>query len=104
MEKRRNFKPEEKANIVLEMLREEKTIAQIAAEYQIHPNVLHRWKADALENLHTIFSKETNEADKLRKQHEAEKDELVKQIGQLTIEVNWLKKKSAEINQRRRRT
>jgi transposase len=40
----------------------------------------------------------------MRKQHEAEKEELTKQIGQLTIEVNWLKKKSAELNLRRRKT
>lgn len=93
MEKRRIFKPEEKAKIVLEMLREEKTIAEIASEYGVHPSQLHRWKAEALENLPTLFTRGASEVEKMRKQHEAEKEELTKQIGQLTIEVNWLKKK-----------
>lgn len=104
MEKRRTFKPEEKAKIVLEMLREEKTIAEIASEYGVHPSQLHRWKAEALENLPTLFTRGASEVEKMRKQHEAEKEELTKQIGQLTIEVNWLKKKSAELNLRRRKT
>ena len=104
MEKRRIFKPEEKAKIVLEMLREEKTIAEIASEYEVHPSQLHRWKAEALENLPTLFTRGASEVEKMRKQHEAEKEELTKQIGQLTIEVNWLKKKSAELNLRRRKT
>jgi transposase-like protein len=104
MEKRRIFKPEEKAKIVLEMLREEKTIAEIASEYGVHPSQLHRWKAEALENLPTLFTRGASEVEKMRKQHEAEKEELTKQIGKLTIEVNWLKKKSAELNLRRRKT
>jgi transposase-like protein len=104
MEKRRIFKPEEKAKIVLEMLREEKTIAEIASEYGVHPSQLHRWKAEALENLPTLFTRGASEVEKMRKQHEAEKEELTKQIGQLTIEVDWLKKKSAELNLRRRKT
>ena len=43
MEKRRNFTPEEKAKKVIEVLREEKTLNEIAAEYEIHPNQLSRW-------------------------------------------------------------
>lgn len=104
MEKRRTFTPEEKAKMVLEMLREEKTVAQIAAEYEVHPTQLHRWKAEAIENLPALFTRGASEAEKMRKQYEAEKEELTKQIGQLTIEVNWLKKKSAELNLRRRKT
>ncbi|HPX68822.1 MAG TPA: transposase, partial [Bacillota bacterium] len=45
MEKRRNFTPEEKAKIVIEVLREEKTLNEIAAQYEVHPNQLSRWKA-----------------------------------------------------------
>ncbi len=104
MEKRKKFTPEEKANIVLEMLRGEKTIAEISAEYEVHPTQLHRWKAEAIENLPALFTRGASEIEKMRKQHEAEKDDLTKQIGQLTIELNWLKKKSAELNLRRRKT
>lgn len=104
MEKRRTYKAEEKANIVLQLLREERTISQIAAETGIHPTVLTRWKAEAIDNLPSLFTRGASETEKMRKQYEAEKEELTRQIGQLTIEVNWLKKKSAEVHQRRRKT
>jgi len=104
MEKRRTYKAEEKANIVLQLLREERTVAQIAAETVIHPTVLARWKAEVIDNLPRLFTRGASEIEKMRKQYEAEKEELTRQIGQLTIEVNWLKKKSAELNQRRRKT
>jgi transposase-like protein len=92
MEKRKKFTAEQKANIVLEMLRGEKTVAEIAAQYEVHPAQLHRWKAEAIENLPSLFTRGASELEKMRKQYEAEKEELIKQIGQLTIEVNWLKK------------
>ena len=94
MEKRRNFKPEEKAKIVLEVLREEKTLTEIAAEYEVHPNQLSRWKAEFLKNAGRAFNKEDDEVEKVKQSYEKEKDELLKQIGQLSYEVTWLKKKS----------
>jgi transposase len=92
--KKRTFTPEQKAKIVLELLKENKTIAELAAEYEIHPNQLQRWKSEAMEKMHLIFTKDSDEVAKLQKKHESEVDDLTKQIGQLTIEVNWLKKKS----------
>lgn len=94
MEKRKRYTPEQKAKIVIEVLREEKSLNEIAAEYEVHPNQLSRWKAEFLKNSARAFSKESNELDKAKKVHEEEKDELLKQIGQLSYEVNWLKKKS----------
>jgi transposase-like protein len=91
---RRTFTPEQKAKVVLELLKESKTIAELATEYEIHPNQLQRWKSEVTEKMHLIFSKDSDEVEKLQKKHESEVDELTKQIGQLTIEVNWLKKKS----------
>ena len=95
MEKRRNFKPEEKAKIVLEVLREEKTLTEIAAYYEVHPNQLSRWKAEFIQNAARAFNKETDEVEKVKQSYEKEKDELLKQIGQLSYEVTWLKKKSS---------
>ena len=97
MEKRRNFTPEEKAKIVIEVLREEKTLNEIAAEYEIHPNQLSRWKAEFISNAGRVFSKETDEVEKVKQSYEKEKDELLKQIGQLSYEVAWLKKKSGRL-------
>ncbi|WP_432422610.1 IS3 family transposase, partial [Thermoanaerobacterium thermosaccharolyticum] len=92
--KRRNFTPEQKAKIVLEVLREEKTLNEIAAEYEIHPNMLSRWKAEFINNAAMVFSKETDELEKVKKTYEKEKEELLKQIGQLSYENAWLKKKN----------
>jgi transposase-like protein len=92
--KKRTFTPEQKAKIVLELLKENKTIAELAAEYEIHPNQLQRWKSEATEKMHLIFTKDSDEVAKLQRKHESEVDDLTKQIGQLSIEVNWLKKKS----------
>ena len=94
MSTRRKFTPELKAQIVLEILKENKTIPELAAEYEIHPNQLLRWKSEAVEKMHILFTKESDEVDKLQKKHDSEVQDLTQQIGQLSIEVNWLKKKS----------
>lgn len=80
-----------KAQVVLEMLQEEKTVAQIAAEHSIHPGQLHRWKRHALDNFAHLFT----EPQALRQQaegHEQERLELYAKIGQLTTQLEWLKK------------
>ena len=66
MEKRRYFTSEEKAKIVIEVLREERTLNEIAAEYEIHPNQLSRWKAEFMSNAGRVFSKGTDEAKKVK--------------------------------------
>jgi transposase len=97
MEKRRKFTPEEKAEIVIEVLREERTLNEIAAEHDVHPNQLSRWKAEFLSNAGRAFSKETDEVEKVKQSFDKEKDELLRQIGQLSYEVSWLKKKSGRL-------
>lgn len=66
MEKRRNFTAEQKVKTVLEVLRKERTLSEIAAEYEVHPNQLSRWKAEFISNAARAFSKETDEAVILR--------------------------------------
>ena len=90
--KRKRYSAEKKTEIVLEIIREKKTLAEIAAEHEIHPVQLSKWKKEFLENAETVFGKEAKKAEKMKKAHE--KEELIKEIGQLTVEVNWLKKKS----------
>lgn len=53
--KRRKFTPEEKSRLVLEILKEEKSVSQLASEHGIHTNVLNRWKAEAVQNLSTLL-------------------------------------------------
>ncbi len=104
MEKRRVFNPKEKARIVIDVLKEEKTLTEIAAEYEVHPNQLSRWKTEFLENAGRAFEKNREEENivKVRQGYEKDKDELYRQIGQLKVEVDWLKKKYDQYNSQKR--
>ena len=88
-----------KAKVALESLRNEKTIAELASEYGVHPNQITLWRKQMLEDLPSLFS---SKQAKKEKAHEEEKEELLKQIGQLRVEVEWLKKKSGILHSRRR--
>ena len=80
-----------KAKVALEAIKGEKTTAQIASQYNVHSNQVSKWKKQLLEELPALFS------DKHRienKDHEELEDELYRQIGQLKVELEWLKKKS----------
>ena len=94
MEKRNRYTAEFKAKVVLEVLREEQTVNEIAGKYELSPVMISRWKAEFLERATTVFEKKTNEAEKMRKEYESKQEHLEKLVGQLTVEVDWLKKKS----------
>ena len=83
-----------KAKVVQEALKEEKTIAQIASEYGIHPNQISAWKALALKGLPNLFQKTEANQRAEQEEHEKQLHELYAQIGRLTTQVAWLKKKS----------
>lgn len=103
--KRKTYNPEEKAKIVLEVLREESTLNEIAHKYGVSPQLISRWKAEFLENMPAVFDKKSAELEKLKQEHAAEKEALINQIGQLTVDVNWLKKKqqqALELKKRKR--
>jgi len=94
MPKKTHFTANQKAQIVLEILREDKTIAQIASENSIHPNQLHRWKKQALENFSQLFE-EDRKGEKAREaEHERQLNQLYAEIGRLSAQLSWLKKKS----------
>lgn len=80
-----------KARVALEAIKGEKTMAQIASEYGVHPNQIGQWKKRLLKDLPSIFS---DRRKREGKEAQAEKDELYRQIGQLKVELDWLKKKS----------
>jgi transposase-like protein len=94
MPKRKHFSASQKAQIALEILKEEKTVSQIASENGVHPNVLYRWKKQALENLPKLFADDNKSEQDRQAEHEKQVTELYSEIGRLTIQVNWLKKKS----------
>jgi transposase len=92
--KRKQYTKQKKAEIVLELLKEEKTIAQIAAEYEVHPTQLSQWKKTALEGLPELFERGEKAVQKAEKEQQKQVEQLYKEIGYLTTQVNWLKKKS----------
>jgi len=83
-----------KAKVALEAIKGDKTIAQLASEYKIHPNQIGQWKKKLLKELPSIFSDRRERQDKGREELESE---LYRQIGQLKVEVEWLKKKSQQL-------
>ena len=89
--KRRKFNSEFKAKIALEAIRGDKTVNEIATEYEVHPNQVSKWKVQLLERLPEIFSTDKGRKDK---SIDRERDELYRQIGKLKVEIDWLKKKT----------
>ncbi len=81
-----------KARVVQELLKEEKTLAQIATEDEVHPTQLKNWRAVALEGLPGLFEKQDNTV-ALKAAHEQQLTDLYAEIGKLTTQVAWLKKK-----------
>lgn len=84
--------------MVLEVLREEKTLSEIASEHEVHPNQVRNWRREFLEKASSIFeeSKEKKEATRREKEQAEEKAAMLETIGQLTLERDFLKKKSIE--------
>ena len=101
--KRKTYSPAEKAKIVLEVLREESTLNEIATNYGVSPQLISRWKVEFIENMPAVFDKKNNEVEQLKKEHSSEKEDLINQIGQLTVDVNWLKKKQDQVLEIRKR-
>jgi transposase len=80
-----------KARVALEAIKGVKTMAEIASTYKVHPTQINRWRKIALEGMKESF---TDPKDKGAREAEEIQDELYKEIGQLKVELDWLKKKS----------
>jgi transposase-like protein len=96
MAQRKRHTPEFKAKVALEAIREQKTAGQIASEYEVHPTQVSQWKKDAIQHLAAAFQTGSPKGDV--KKDEILQDRLYSQIGQLKVELDWLKKKSAEFS------
>lgn len=98
MRKRKRHTDEEKTKIILEVLKEEQTINEIASKYEVHPKSILDWKKQFLAN--AAYAMNPNKA--LKEQEEKLKykdkhiDELNRQLGDITSQINWLKKKGTE--------
>jgi len=87
---RKRYDKEFKAKVALEAIKGEKTIQDLAMLYQVHPNLVALWKKQVLEHAALLFEKEGK--DKEAEAVARKEEELYRQIGQLQVENEFLKK------------
>ncbi len=87
--KRKRYSAEFKAKVALEAIKSEQTLAELAAKYSLHPNMITNWKRQAIENMADAFS---SKSERDNKADEAQIKELHAKIGQLTVERDFLAK------------
>ena len=91
MKKRNRYSGIFKARVSIEAIKGEKTLAELSSKYQIHTNQITTWKRILLNNASDIFEDKRRKRDKDK---DIQTEELYRQIGQLKVELDWLKKKS----------
>ena len=83
-----------RAKVALEAVKGEKTLAELSSQFGVHPNQIRKWRKQLLECLPDLF---TDRRKKKERDNEELVSELYRQIGQLKVELDWLKKKSQEL-------
>jgi putative transposase len=89
---RRQFTAKTKAQVALAAIREDKTLSELSSEFCVHANQIVRWKKELISRAEEVFG---HAADKRGRDAEVREAELYRQIGQLKVELDWVKKKSA---------
>jgi transposase len=90
--KAKQYTAQEKARVAMEAIKGDLTIAQISSQYVVHATQINRWKREAVEAMVTGFNNKSKAVDTSQAELVSQ---LYQQIGQLTVERDWLKKKSA---------
>ncbi len=85
--KRRKFTAAFKAKVALSAIQERETLAELSKRYEVHPNMISKWKREFLERSSEIFETKAPEVN-----FEQEREKLYAKIGQLQVERDWLKK------------
>ena len=88
--KRRQYEAELKARVALAALKGDKTINEVAAIFEVHPNMVTKWKQRALAELPRVFSEHPTQG---VSEAVVNEQRLYEQIGRLKVELDWLKKK-----------
>jgi len=91
---RKSYNGEFKAKAVIMILREEKSLTQLSSELGVHVNQLAKWKKKAIEALPGVLEDGRRKGDKEIEELQQKIKELYADIGELTTQLNWLKKKS----------
>ena len=92
---RKRYEPSFKARVALAALRDDKTLSELASEFGVHSNLISQWKRRLLANVTRVFEEREDES---QHDHQAVVEELHRQIGQLHVELDWLKKKAAQFD------
>ena len=92
---KKTFSSEFKSKVAIEALKGHKTINELATEFEVHPTQINSWKKQLLAGSKHLFSGK-NEKD--MESVIQERDRLYTQIGQLAVELDWLKKKTGHLN------
>ena len=91
---KKHYNPSFKVQVVLEVMKEEKTVSQIASEYGVHPTQINAWKTLMFSGLPTLFDKDASKISVQKAEYEKQINELFTEIGKLTTQLAWVKKKS----------
>lgn len=98
---KKQYTDEFKLEVVREVLREQRAINQIASDYQLHPQLIYRWRDQFLAAGKAGFSDQSaQQLATLQAQHEQRLEQLYAQIGKLTTELDWVKKKAGRVLER----
>lgn len=89
MKKRKIYPKELRARVALEAIKENKTIAELSSEYEVHSNMISKWKKHLQDNIADIFIRKNDKDPDAQQQI----DNLYKEIGRIQVENGWLKKK-----------
>jgi putative transposase len=90
MAQRKKHAPAFKAKVALEAAKGEHTMAELSSQYGVHPNQIAKWKRHLLDELPELFIKKGSK----NKESQELQNALYQEIGQLKVELDWLKKKS----------
>ena len=93
MATRRQYSADFKAKLVIEALKEQRTVQEIAADHDLNPNLLFKWRKEFLEHPERVFDEKKRADDEKRKEAEvvAEKNAMLRTIGTLTLERDYLR-------------
>ncbi len=92
--KKKKYSNQQKAQIVMEILKGDKTVSQISSEYGIHTSQLYKWREKVQAGMSDLFEDSNKSEQALKAHYEHQADELYAEIGKLTTQLSWLKKKS----------
>lgn len=95
--KRKQYSPQFKAKVAIEALRGQKTTAELASQYELHPTMINNWKRELQEKASDLFEAGQTVRQGASSETQAQIDELYRQIGQLTVERDFLAKRSAQL-------